>query len=396
VVASARRPGAALAYTAGGVAAPETTTRGGRLWAVWLVALPLAAYAIALAAVSAAVPYRPALDDPELLSLARHFAEHGRLDPEGLFRRVPLWQMLLGLGVGTFDERAAVIGLQAASVLAVLLALASRVRSGAAGAGPTLAVGLVFALSPQALLYSRHAANELFIGALAILALLLAERAKRADWRRAATAGAVVGAAAMTKLAAVVLLVPALWTLVRERSHRAARLGAFAGGFAVIAIPLVLLAVGQRGWPLDDTSSFNLGSLDQEQWLAAGSVAERNRLALESFEAAWDAGAAAYLSAAAGRAAGWLARPSSLDLIAWIPEYPPLVLELADQLVFFGVAVLAVLGTRRATLPTWLLPLALWAACSLPQKTPYSPRVAALLPLLLLAPIGIDVLRGRR
>jgi hypothetical protein len=360
---------------------------------VWLVALPFAAYAIGLAALSAAVPYRPALDDPELLTLARHIAEHGSLDPDGLFRRVPLWQLLLGAGVAGIGERAAVVGLQVASVLGILWALAVRAQAGAASQAATLAVALAFALSPQALLYSRHAANELFIGALALATLLLVERA---SVRRAAVAGAVVGAAVMTKLAAGVLVLPAVWGLTRGRAAIAPRLGAFAAGLAALALPLAWLAIAQRGWPLDDTSSFNLGTLDQQAWLAAGSVAERNRLALESFRAVWDAGPLAYGVAAAGRAVGWLGRPSSLDLLSWIPEYPALIVELGDQLVFFGVLVLAVLGTRRATLHTWVLPLALWTACSLPLKTPYSPRVAALVCLLLLAPSGIDALRRRR
>lgn len=397
-LARAGRPGSATAarragYTADGVAAPETTTRGGSSGAVWLVALPFAAYVIGLVALSAGVPYRPALDDPELLALARHVAEHGSLDPGGLFRRVPLWQLLLGAGVAGVGERVAVVGLQAASVLGILGALAARARAGAASPAATLAVGLAFALSPQALLYSRHAANELFIGALALAALLLAERP---GVRRAAAAGAVVAAAAMTKVVAGVLLLPAAWYVFRERIGARPRLVGLLAGFAALALPLGLLAVAQRGWPLDDTSSFNLGSLDQSAWLAAGSLAERNRLALESFQASWDAGPLAYLAAAAGRAVSWLARPSSLDLLSWIPEYPALLVEVGDQVVFFGVLVLAVLGTTRATLPMWVLPLALWAACSLPLKTPYSPRVTALVSLLLLAPVGIDALRGRR
>jgi len=360
---------------------------------VWLVTVPFAVYAIGLVALSTVVPYRPALDDPELLSLARHVAEHGSLDPAGLFRRVPLWQLLLGVGVAGVGERAAVVGLQAASVRGIFGALAARARAGAASPAATLAVGLAFALSPQALLYSRHAANELWVGAFALAAILLAERP---GVRRAAAAGAVVGAAAMTKVVAGVLLLPAAWCVVRQRMPSWPRLAGLLAGFAALVLPLALLALAQRGWPLDDTSSFNLGSLDPDAWLAAGGVAERNRLALESFQASWQAGPLSYLAGAAGRAIGWLARPSSLDVLSWIPEYPALLVEVGDQVVFFGVLVLAVFGTTRATLPMWVLPLALWAACSLPQKTPYSPRVTVLVSLLLLAPVGIDALRGRR
>jgi hypothetical protein len=387
---------AGLAYTRVGVAAVETTKRDGLLGDVWLVAPPFVAYAIGLTAISVAVPYRPALDDPELLSLAWHWADHGALDPAGLFRRVPLWQVLLGTGVSALGERAGVIALQAASVLAVLVALAARARAGASSRASTLVVAFLFVLSPQALLYSRHAANELFIGALAAVLIVLAGRAEPVAVRRALAAGAVVAAAAMTKLAASVLALPAVWWLARARQGRGGRLAAFAAGWAGVVVPLVILAFVQRGWPLDDTSSFNLGNLDQATWLAAGSVAERNRLALESFATAWNASPSAYLADAAARGVGWLARPGSLDLLNGIPEYPAIAVEIADHAVFFAVLVLAVLGTTRVTLVAWILPLALWVACSVPQKTPYSPRVAALIALLLLAPVGLDVLRGRR
>ena len=68
----------------------------------------------------------------------------------------------------------------------------------------------------------------------------------------------------------------------------------------------------------------------------------------------------------------------------------------ADVAVFFSVLVLAVFATARGTLVYWVFPIALWVACSFPQKTPYSPRVTALMPLLLLAPAGLDWLRRRK
>jgi len=382
----------ALAYTANGVAGPETTTRDGSQRAVWLVALPLGAYALALFMISAAVPYAPALDDPEWGTLARYFAAHGELDPGGLFRRVPLWQILLGSGVALIGERAAVVGLQALCVAAVLGGLAWRAKRGLASERATLGVALAFALSPQALLYSRHAATELAIGALACGIWLLASQT---TLRAAAWAGAAAGAATMIKLAALVAGLTGVLLVLQVRDRRASRLAAFAAGFALVVIPLVVLAVAQRGWPLDDTSSFNLSRLDQDTWLAAGSVAIRNELALESFRSAWGEGAGAYLAAAAGRAGGWLMRPSSLDLLTWIPSYPALWVELGDHVLFFGGLTLALLGTTRSSWPLWLLPIAFWLACSFPLKTPYSPKVAALIPLLLLAPLGIDSLRRR-
>lgn len=367
--------------------------RNRSLGSLWLVAMPFAAYAIGLSAVSTLVPYAPALDDPEWLALGRYFAEHGVLDPDGLFRRVPLWQILLGTAIALFGERGGVVLLQAACVLVVFLVLAARAREGRATAGSTLIVACIFALSPQALLYSRHAANELFIGALAVLVLALVDRAER---RRALAAGGLVACAAMTKLAALALALPALWFLGRGRPGRGGRLASFAGGFFAVAFPLVLLALVQRGWPLDDTSAFNLGSLDAESWAAAPSVSERSTAALDSFEERWGAGPVGYLGDAGLRGLGWLMRPGSLDLLYWLPGYPPRIVEAADVGVFFVVLVLAVLATTRASFGYWLLPLALWVACSLPQKTPYSPRVTALVPLLLLAPAGLDWLWRRR
>jgi len=311
--------------------------------------------------------------------------------------------MMLGSGFAAVGQAATVALVQAGSVLAVLAMLASRALRGAASPAAVRIVAFVFALSPQALLYSRHAANELFVGALAMAVLVLAERG---GLRRAAWAGALVGAAAMSKLAAAVLVAPAIWLMLGRRGESSqtdearpsawVRGALFAAGVAAVVVPLVVLALVQRGWPLDDTSAFNLGSLDQTTWAASGTSAERSRAAIDSFWVAWDAGPAGYLVAALARGVDWLARPGSLDLTIWIPEYPARVVEVADVLVFFGVLVLAVFGTTRASLPYWLFPIAIWVACSLPQKTPYSPRVAALIPLLLIAPAGIDALRGRR
>jgi len=366
--------------------------RSGLPPSLWLVGVPFALYAVGLAVVSALVPYAPALDDPEWLALARHFADTGTLDPEGLFRRVPLWQILLAASTSLLGDRSGVVLLQAASVLTVFVALAHRAREGRATVGSTAAVACVFALSPQALLYSRHAANELFVGALSVLVLVLAERARG---RRAVAVGALVGCAAMTKLAAAALALPAVW-LLRGRGDTGRRLAAFSAGVVLVVVPLASLALSQRGWPLDDTSAFNLSQLDQRVWAGYATPSERSAAALASFEQRWSASPARYLADAAVRGGDWLMRPGSLDLRYWLPGYPPLGVEVADVVVFFGVLVLAVLASTRSTLVYWLFPLVLWIACSFPQKTPYSPRVTALMPLLLLAPAGLDWLRRRR
>ena len=213
--------------------------RSGLPPSLWLVGVPFALYAVGLAVVSALVPYAPALDDPEWLALARHFADTGTLDPEGLFRRVPLWQILLAASTSLLGDRSGVVLLQAASVLTVFVVLAHRAREGRATVGSTAAVACVFALSPQALLYSRHAANELFVGALSVLVLVLAERARG---RRAVAVGALVGCAAMTKLAAAALALPAVW-LLRGRGDTGRSLVAFSAGVVLVVVPLASLAL---------------------------------------------------------------------------------------------------------------------------------------------------------
>jgi hypothetical protein len=367
----------------------ECEVPGSSLRVALAVALPFAAYAALLAAACLFVPYRPALDDPEIQHLARHWVEHGRLAADGLFVRVPLWQMLVGSANALFGERAGIVVLQAAIVFAALCLFARRnSREGALGAG-AVALALLFASSPQLVLFSRHTANELFVGTLAMAAFVLGERV---DARRAAALGAVVAAAMMTKLAAAVLLVPAILQLRAARATLAPARGAwrFALGFGGVALPLYVLAVSQRGfWLLDNTSAFNLGSLDQETWRALGDAALRQRAGMESFWATLGADPVAYASAAAARALDWLLHTGSLDLFLWIEGYPQSAVEIGDALAFFGVLTLALLGTTRRTALVWIFPLAIWAACSFPQKTPYSPKIAILFPLLLLAPAGL-------
>lgn len=207
--------------------------------------------------------------------------------------------------------------------------------------------------------------------------------------------GALVGCAAMTKLAAAALALPALW-LVGRGAASGRRLALFFAGVALVVVPLASLALSQRGWPLDDTSAFNLSDLDQTVWAGYATTSERSAAALASFDQRWSVSPARYLGDAAARGGEWLMRPGSLDLRYWLPAYPPLVVEVADVAVFFSVLVLAVLATARGTLVYWVFPIALWVACSFPQKTPYSPRVTALMPLLLLAPAGLDWLRRRK
>jgi hypothetical protein len=102
-----------------------------------------------------------------------------------------------------------------------------------------------------------------------------------------------------------------------------------------------------------------------------------------------------YLGAAGLRAIDWITWPSSLDLRLWIPEYPGLLVESLDHLVFFAVVTFAAAGTTRRNWPAWIVPLVFWAACSIGQKMPHSPKIAVLFPLVLLAPLGLDALRRR-
>lgn len=360
----------------------------------WLA--PFALWAVALAAVSASFPYRPALDDPENLHLARSVAESAQLASDGPFVRVPLWQLLLGGALAIAPERAGVVGLQAGFVALALFAASLQCARAGVSARATLAVLCAVALSPQLVLYARHTPNELALGALALCVGALAPLASA---RGAFALGAAVGMAAMIKFAGASLALPAAVFAWRARARdgfaRALALPLAAGAFAVVA-PIALLALAQRGAPLDDTSAFNLGSLEIEEWLAHGSSGARSAAALATFRAAFAADPPAYLAGAAARAADWLLQPSSLELRLWIPEYPALAVELLDGLAFFAVATLAVLGTSRASWPAWILPLALVAACCFPQKTPHSPKVTVLVALLALAARGLASLRPPR
>jgi len=377
------------------VAESETHDRAGALRSRRVVALPFVVYLLLLAVAVLAVPYRPALDDAELRFLAAHWAEHGRLDARAeLFLRVPLWQMMLGSAYAVLGERAGLVAVQVAVVLGALWVYARRCERRGLPERSALVAAVIFAVSPQIVLYSRHTVNELFVGLIAMGVVAIGERV---DARRALALGALTGAAAMTKVAALVVALPAALYLWRARDRLPLRRSAprFAGGFAAVAIPLAALAAWQRGtWLLDDTSAFNLSALDQTQWMALGDPLARQRAGLASFRESLGADPAGYLIAAGGRAVDWLLRPGSLDILHWMEGYPPLLVEAADVIAFFAIATLAVLGTTRATAPAWLFPVAMWAACSLPQKTPYSPRIAVLFPLLLLAPRGLETLRA--
>ncbi|MEZ4218085.1 MAG: hypothetical protein R3E88_16485 [Myxococcota bacterium] len=380
--------------------------------------VPFALWAAAIAVVSAAAPYRPALDDPELLHLARSLAEHHALATDGPFLRVPLWQLLLGAGFAVAPERAAVLGLQAACVALAFASANARRRASwpradeAPGVRARIAVFGALALSPQLVLYARHTPTEIALGALALAAAALAPRAEPVlasrdtsapDAARASRAarslaprflalGAVVGAAAMTKAAGAALAIPAaVWALRARGAERfAARVAApLAAGALAVVVPLAALALAQRGAPLDDTSAFNLGALDVDAWLAAGAPPARSAAALESFRAILLADPLGYLGGALERAVEWLLLPSSLELRLWIPEYPALVVEVLDVAAFFGIATLAVLGTTRASAPEWILPLALWLACAFPQKTPHTPKVTVAIALAPLAARGL-------
>ena len=387
-----------------GSAAAERDAAGDGGRAVVSLLVPFAAYALALAFVSAQYPYRPALDDNEWLYLAHSVAERGELANDSVFMRVPLWQLMLGGVVGWAGDRAGVLGLQVLAAAGAFWLLARCALRGPGDGATTwrapsaLLVAVVFAVSPQLVLYSRHAVTELWVGLFAMAVVALGGPAEKFDRRRAALLGAAVGAAAMTKFSALVLLFPAAIYSFRARPRLPAAQAAvwLLGGFAAVVVPLVAMVALQRGFPLDDTSAFNLGPLDIEAWEAAGGSAARSALAMQGFRDLFAGDPFGYLADAGLRAVGWFAWPSSLDLLIWIPEYPALVVESLDHLVFFMVLTLAALGTTRRNWPAWVLPIALWVACAAGQKTPHSPKVAILFPLLLLAPAGLDALRGWR
>jgi hypothetical protein len=346
-------------------------------------AAAFALYAAARAAVAALYDWQPAFDDFWFLPETQRWLAAGKLGSDATFARVPLWHGVLALHMALFGSWALLV-LQSWIVLGAIGAYALWLGP---GARPLAWLPLlVFLLSPQVLLYSRQGVNELFIGLLAMAVMLVGERRGA---RGAPAMGALVGVAACTKPVAALLAVVALGYALRDRAGRAAALARFALGFAAVALPILAVAVVQRGsWLVDNTTAFNLSGMSLEEWRALPDAATRQQAGMAFWWHTFASAPGAYLLAASGRAIQWIVRPSSLDFALFYREYPVTVLAVADGVAFALLCALAVLGTRRADAFVWLLVAGLAFACAFPQFTPRSPKIVWMFPALLLSARG--------
>ena len=361
-----------------------------------LTALGVAASALFLAAFAIHVwllPIAPGFDDFEHLQAAMAWQQEGRLQSDGVFVRVPLWPVLLGTPAHLLRPGTAVAFVQIACVLATLaLALAFARRASAERALPLAAVAapiLLFASSPQVVLYARHAVNELWIGALAAGVLFLAAAPARGG---PLALGLASGAAAMTKLSMGLLAVPAAAFAWRGGPHRrAARLAQLALGAALVAVPLVALHATQRpGLPLDNTSAFTLSEYTPQEWIALGDPLERREAGMARFRAALTRDPLGYASAVAKRLTRWITRPATTDFALFMPKFPARAFGLWEHAVLGILVVLAVLGTTARTAPIWIFLAALPILCAFPAHVPFTPKIIPVFPCLLLAPLGLS------
>lgn len=360
------------------------------------MALGVAAAALFLAAFAAHVELMPAavpgFDDLEHLQAAIVWQQEGRLQADGIFVRVPLWTVLLGTLSRLLRPGTAIAFVQAACVLATLaLALAFARRASAERALPLAAVAaplLVFASSPQVVLYARHAVNELWIGALAAGVLAIGAARPRGG---ALALGLVCGAAAMTKLSMGLLAVPAaIFAWRGDPQRRAVRLALLALGAALVVIPLAALHAVQRpGLPLDNTSAFTLGEYTPREWVALGDPLERRDAAMASFRAHLAGDPLGYAGDAVRRLARWITRPATADFELFVPGFPKWPFGIWEHAVLWSLVLLAAFGTTTRTAPIWIFVAALPVLCAFPAHVPFTPKIIPIFPCLLLAPLGL-------
>jgi len=344
-----------------------------------------ALYAAARVWLANAFPWHRAFDDDFFLpETFRWIGGKGYLGEKATFARVPVWHWLLGAHFELF-RRYGLVVLQAWIVLGAIAVYAAWVDAGR-GRARWLPL-LVFVLSPQILLYSRQGVNELWIGLLTLCVMLLGERRGTAA---ALPMGALVGLALCTKPAAGLLAIAAAGYALRGAQRPAIALARVALGGALVALPILAWTAWERGtWLLDNTTAFNLSGMSVKEWRALPDAATREAAGLARFHEAFAADPAGYLAAAAARAVDWLARPSSLDLRHFYPDYPSAWIGAGDVLAFAGLAALAVVGTRRRDAFLWSMAAAWTLACAFPVFTPRSPKIVLLFPILLLAERGV-------
>jgi hypothetical protein len=361
------------------------------------VGVPFGLHLLALAAVYALSPWRPAFDDGFHIQDGIRWMHEARLNSDGLFLRVPLWPVMLGSSFQLFGVRAGLMFVQALVVLGAIVCFARYQASGARRdeSPPAWIFALplfAFVLSPQLVLYSRHAVNELWIGLLAMGVMLCGARlgAARAFWL-----GAIVAAAGMTKLVAFALAAPAALFLLRSGPRRLRNAAWCLGGFVLVAGPLFALHVAQHGsLLLDNTGAYQLSIFTLPEWQSFEGAEARQAAGMSSFWELIRSNPLGYLGDFVVRSLEWPLRPASADFASFFPGYPRLPIRIADEAVFLGLGWLAALGTDRRSAPIWLFVVAVWLASCFPSHTPYTPKLMLLFPWLLLAPTGLMRLEG--
>lgn len=240
---------------------PDPTDRGGprpERWALAIFLVALAARLVALAEV------RGSVWDEVLLGDARHFEAWGQRIAQGdwlgreVFWQAPLYPYLLGLverlcGPGRLVVQ--LLQILCASAAAGILTLASA-RAFSLRAG--ILAGGILALYGPALWYDLQLEKtSLAVSLTALLAAFLLAGA--VSPRRAFGAGAALGALALLRENALVLVLPLALACAREPEGRARRLGALGGGLMLLLLPVALrnLAVGGVFLPTASNAGVN-------------------------------------------------------------------------------------------------------------------------------------------
>lgn len=371
---------------------PRFRTRSSTATRVTAVAAAFAIYALARALVASAYPWQRAFDDFFFLPETSRWLAAGRLGSDATFTRVPLWHLMLGAHLALFG-RYGVLVLQAWIVLAASVTYSLWLDSGWRRSA-CWAPLVIFLLSPQILLYSRQAVNELFVGLLTLAVMVLGERRGR---RAALSMGALVGLAVCTKLVAGLLGIVALGYALRDRVGMASSLARTALGFCLVAVPLLAFAGLQReSWLLDNTSAFNLSGMTLEEWRALPDAATRHAVGMARWWETFSGRPGGYLAGAGLRALDWLLRPSSADFALFYPGYPLRWIVTADAAAFAILIALGIVGSSRRDAFVWLYCLGWVLACAFPVFTPRSPKVILMFPALLLAARGVERLIGEK
>lgn len=351
----------------------------------------LAPYLLGRAWIASTWPHHRGFDDFDHIPAALEWASHFRLTSDGLFLRVPLWHVLLGSFFLVFGVQTGLFVLQAGILWTTLFAYLMYVERalGREARGLLLLPPLAFALSPQSLLYGRHAVNEPFVGLLSVAVIVAGATAFRG---RAVVLGLLCGAGAMTKTIAAALLIPALTYLLARPGpeSRLRALAGLAGGIAAVVVPFVALHVVQRGPVLmDTTAAYTLSTFEPRQWVAQGDHMARHAAGMKAWRADITGDPAGYLAGFAERFATWWWRPGSSDFAYFYRDYPHSILRAWDHVVLYSLLLLAAVGTCRRDLSMWAFLAVIAVGCTFPRQTPYSPKLILVYPTLLLAAAGL-------